>query len=239
MTALKRIVVLYFSSLFAIIIIYKLFGTGVFTIFKSKAIWFIPLLCILFGYIIGYLSAFFLKKNHSKKIIFNISYCIAFVTFMGLISCLRYSDWHYNKYFANIEANQSHFKDPDWPNVKEQQIAFNLLSKLLANPNSFRLIGGSVEERDSIINGYNQTIFFTIFRYEKENQEPIFKAQFAVLNDTAHLIYFDRLLTQNDITTIDSLEKVATKNFNDAMKNILADSIKDKTNEIFVEKMVR
>lgn len=232
MTTLKRILILYFSSLLVFIIFSTLFGNNVFSILKSTGFWILPIFLILVGQIIGYVLSLGLEETHLKKRIFNISYLVTLVGFIGLTFYFKYSNWRHKKDFGNIEANQQQFKYYLGPNVREDKIAFDSLSKLFVDPNSFELIGGQARTKDTVINGNSYSTLLTILHYKKEKQKGIFKAEFAVFNNTARMIYFDKPLDDADKVRIDSLEKKVLKDFNDGMK-ILPDSIKKEMEKDF------
>lgn len=137
MTILKRIVILYFLSLLAFIIISKLFGSNIFSILKSMGFWILPIFFILVGQIIGYVISLGIEETLLKKRIFNISYLVVLVGFIGLKIYFKYSNWRHKKDFGNIETNEQQFKHYLGPNAREDKIAFDSLSKLLVDPNSF------------------------------------------------------------------------------------------------------
>jgi hypothetical protein len=232
MTILKRIIILYFSSIVAYIIISKLFGGQIVYMLKSRGLWLTPLLIILAGQIIGFVTALALEKPHLKQKIFNITYLIAFLGFVATSFYFKYTSWRHKRDFGNIEANQDHFKYFGGQYATEEKVAFDSLSKILVDPNSFELTGGNVHGIDTILNGHKQTIFFTTLRYKKENQETTLKAKFAVINNTAQLIYYDIPLDKEDNYRIDSLGKAVIKNFNDAMK-VIPDSLKKEIKKDF------
>lgn len=234
MATFRRITFLYFCSLLAFVIIGKLFGGQIFLMLKSVGLWILPLFIIAIGQIIGFVVYVAFQKPLLKQKVFNVSYLIAFICFTGIIFYFKYSSWRHEKDFGNIEANQDHFKYWDGPYKTEEKIAFDSLSKLLVNPNSFKLTGSKVHGIDTVLNGYKQTIFLTTLIYEKENQEQTLKAKFLVISNTAHLIYFDRPLNQADNRRLDSLGKVVKKTFNESIK-FLPDSIKKDISDIIDE----
>ena len=236
MTILKRIIILYCATIAASIIMCLLFGGQIFVMLKSRGLWLFPILIVALGQIIGFLVALALEKPQVKQKVFNISYSIAFICFIVTSFYLKYSSWRHKKDFGNIEANQNHFKYFAGDYGIEEKIAFDSLSKILVDPNSFELTGGSVQGIDTILNGNKQTIFFTTLRYKKENKETTLKAKFAVINNTAQLIYYDIPLDNEDNIRIDSLGKDVIKKFNEAMK-VVPDSFRKEIKKDFQDIM--
>ena len=232
MTTIKRVTILYFSSLFAFIIISKLFGGQTILILQSLGFWILPLFVILVGQIVGFVATLIFGNPLLKQKIFNVSFIISFIGFATIISLSKYSNWRHRKDFGNIEANQDYFKYFAGDYVIEEKIAFDSLSKLLVDSNSFRITGTSVKAIDTTVNGHAETTYFTTFHYRKESQKLHFKAQFAVLQNIARLIYFDIPFDQNDYHQIDSFHKVVRNSVKESMK-VVPDSIKDKIKKDF------
>jgi hypothetical protein len=225
MIIFRRIIIFYFSSILSYLIIGKLFGAQIFSMLKSSGIWIDPICIIVAAQVIGFLITLALKKPHLKQKVFNISYLVAFVVFFTLLFCFDYSSRRHQKDFGNIEENRDYFKYFGGRYGAKEKIAFDSLSKLLVDPNSFLLTGGSTKLKDTMVDGYNDTVYFSTLRYQKQNQTTTFKSEFAVFRKSAQLIFFDVPLNKEDIYRIDSLGKAVNKTFNDAMKSV-PDSIK-------------
>jgi hypothetical protein len=232
MKNLKKVIIIYFSIIVAFVIISKLFGAQIFYMLQSQGLWLMPIFVILPTQIVGVLIASILEKPQLKQKIFNISYSVAFIGFVFTTLYLQYSSWRHKRDFGNIEANQDHFKNSSGPYMAEEKIAFDSLSKLLVDPNSFKLVGGRIDTRDTILDGHAQTIIYSMLRYRKENQEATLKAKFAVINNTAHLIYYDIPLDREDNIVIDSIRQAVIDSVNNAIKAI-PDSLKKEIKKNF------
>jgi hypothetical protein len=230
MTPLKRIATLYLSCIIFYVLISKLFGGQLFDILRFRGLWLIPLFVILIGHSIGYLSVLTLENKPKKQVAFNISYLVIFLCFAVITFYYKYSFWRHQKNFGNIEANKREIKYF----AIEEKVAFDSLSKLLVDPNSFELTGGSVSGIDTVLDGHKQTILFSTLQYRKGNQKTVFKSRFAIINSTAHLIYYDVPLDREDKRIIDSSWNAVIENYKKAMK-AMPDSIKKRIDKEFKE----
>jgi len=215
---LKRIMILYFSITLSSVIISKLFGRNIYLFLESIGFWILPFFAIAVGQFIGFIVNLASKKSQIKQKVFIFSYSIAFVGVVGVIFHLNYSLWRHERDYGFIEDNQDHFKYFGGPNMIQEKIAFDSLSNILLDPNSFLLNGGSMHKLDTTINGTTDTLYLTTLRYIKRGQEITWKAQFAVWKNTAKLIYHDVPLNKDDKARIDSLGRISIKNINDCMK---------------------
>src|SRR5690349_19179031 len=99
MATIKRIIILYFSVLFALLFISKLFGAQITVLLRLWALWVLPLFAIIAGQFMGYLATLFLKRNHEKQNIYNFSFFLAFTGFVAMATWLKYSYWRHQKDF--------------------------------------------------------------------------------------------------------------------------------------------
>jgi len=232
MKFLTRIIILYFSSVIAFIVISKLFGGQIISMLKSPGLWILPFFIIAVGQIIGFLVDLGLEKPEIKKKIFNISYSIAFVGFAVTTFYLKYFSWKHERDYGYIENNQKHFEYFGGPNKAQEKIAFDSLSKILVDPNSFLLTGGTMIKIDTTLNEISDTIYLTTLRYKKRDQETTLKAKFAIWRNIAKLIYYDIPLDKEDKRRTDSISKMVIKNFNAAMR-VVPDSLRNEIKNDF------
>jgi hypothetical protein len=231
METLRRTIILYFSSLIALVVIIKIFNGEIFSYIKPLGLFLLPLFVVAIAQFIGFIANYSIDKIQKKQKVFNISYLITFVGFTLTTFYLMYSSWHHEKHFANIEANKDHFRLYSGDYALQEKIAFDSLSKLLVDPNIFQLRGNIIKPFDTIINGQRDTIYLITLIYELQNNELTNKAEFVVIGEKAKLNFYNLPLDKKDHFFMDSLLKKGTKDIDDAI-NLLPDSMKNEIKEL-------
>jgi hypothetical protein len=196
---------------------------------QSSAFWQGPLLLITIGFLIAVAITFFNRGIINKERILFFGAAAGGVLFCIIAGSWRSYNWYHDRYEQNIEYNQA-FLDETTTYPRPERIAFDAIIKKYDNKNNIRLAQKSVSSSDSIVAGKKVPYYSVEFTYWKKGiRNVLFESGCIVINDTAHLQYYEREMSKARKREYDST--VNSEMSDSAIKSIIKtyiDSTKNK-----------
>jgi len=237
MRVTRQLLLLYFLYIATFVVVAKVFGSDTVSLLKYAGLWISPLVFIILGLLIGLIVVLAIDNPKKKSKIFKACSTLAFIGFTIIVFNVRFSDWKHQRDFGNIESNKDYLAYLVIGYEAEVHIAFDTLSKIMGNPNSFKLTGHHVQENDTLLNGIITKSYLVQLRYMRNNDQKKYKALVMFLNDRAQLVAYNKLLDKADRIQIDSVNQIGEKGLRDLKK--LPDSVKDRLGDDFKEMIDR
>lgn len=231
MNLLTKLIVYYIANLLVFFLIGVLFGSDATWLVTSLKTWLFPFFVVLVGLFFSFLTIA-VQKPPRRSIVYNYCFIIVSVVAALLLFDAPYSEWKHERDFGNSEANSDYFKYFAGSYEYEQKLAFGTLSAKFNSSNDFRILGNFTDTKDSSINGEMRTLYAITFFYQKKDDLNYYKAVFDVLNNTANLRYYDRVLTLEDYSRIVRFSRKMKTTFTEAWRQ-LPDSVKERIQKEF------
>ena len=230
MTAIKQFLQFYFIGVLLAFIMALLFGANFSKIVLHPALYILPAIFCITGFIIGLIMyEIKLRQQEKKRKIFFYSYCFGIIALLSVSIILgrkNIRDLNHKKQFGNIESNQDVMKYFVNDNEGYIRIAFNRLEKEFKNPNDLKLNAFSVRKQDTIINASQDTVYNiyfvyflypdTINKYFSEVSVLAAKPELKIYNiDTKKSDEYRKIKTEKE-----KLEQEAVKELNKVFKQM-------------------